>query len=665
VSAAENPLGFVALDGEPPGPKAVAEPEAAPFESIPAELREQDRWVVWRWEPVPERPDKPRKPPYRADAPDQLASSTNPETWASFEQAAAVWSVGRADGIGFALGPPYVGIDLDDELPEQEHGAIMLALDSYSERSPSGRGHHVIVKASLNGRGRHPAGIGVFQDARFLYFTGEHVQGTPARIEERQEQLDWVLAEYLKPEPRQLANGVDQFVPLDLDDQELLERAIAAGNGAAFRRLWDGDASGYPSRSEADLALCGMLAFWTGPDPGRIDRLFSHSRLARDKWRRRADYREHTLARALEGRTEFYAPCAPIRVAGATKSRGLPAVQNGAEAAAGQDEPSARPWLVDAADLLAEPDPGPTRYLVQDLIVDQALVAAVGRWKTTKTYGFLDIAISVRTGLSAFGAFEVCDPGPVVFVIEESGKAALRRRIDALLRGRAIEPERLRGLHVAANERVKLDNPEWQKRLIDAGQALRPRLFVFDPLARMKSPTREESAQAEMATVIEFLRLLRDETGAAVAFVHHTGHTGGHMRGSSDLESVWETRLTWTRDGQSPLVTVQAEHREAEAAEPIEYRIAWNALTRSMRFDLTTRPHVPALEERIATWLTEHRDQKTEDVATGLGVRKGDVFRTLVRMEAGTTHGTTHRGPSGRTDRLGRPIRDKVWNLTP
>jgi hypothetical protein len=226
VSAADNPLGFVTLDGEP---------EAAPFESIPAELREQDRWVVWRWERDPERPDEPRKPPYRADAPDQLASSTKPETWASFEQAAAR-SVGRADGIGFALGPPYVGIDLDEELPEQEHGAIMLALDSYSERSPSGRGHHVIVKASLNGRGRHAAGIGVFQDARFFYCTGQRVQGTPATIEERQEQLELVLAEYLKPEPRrQLVNGVDQFVPLDLGDHELLERAIAASNGIATR----------------------------------------------------------------------------------------------------------------------------------------------------------------------------------------------------------------------------------------------------------------------------------------------------------------------------------------------------------------------------------------------------------------------------------------------
>jgi RecA-family ATPase len=100
----------------------------------------------------------------------------------------------------------------------------------------------------------------------------------------------------------------------------------------------------------------------------------------------------------------------------------------------------------------------------------------------------LDIAISVRTGRSAFGALGVNDPGPVVFVIEESGRAALWRRLDALCRGRGIDREELRGLPLAANARVKLDDREWQERLIELGKTVRPRLFVFDPLARMKPP---------------------------------------------------------------------------------------------------------------------------------------------------------------------------------
>lgn len=319
-------------------------------------------------------------------------------------------------------------------------------------------------------------------------------------------------------------------------------------------------------------------------------------------------------------------------------------------------------WLVDAAELLAEPDPGPTAWLVEDLIVDRSVVAAVGRWKTTKSYALLDMCISSATGEPAFGAFAIPDPGPVVFCNEESGRAALWRRLDALCRGRAIDPERLRGrLFVAANARRRLDDEHAQLELIAIGQRLAPRLMVFDPLARMKSPGREENAQADMAILVEFVREFRDQTGSSVCFVHHTGHNGDQMRGSSDLESVWETRLTWKRDGQSPLVTLTSEHREAEAATPLQYRIAWDHDTRSMRFPIVEAEGVEPLDKRIIDWLREHPNQKTEEVAKGVQVRVSDVRRAL---RASAEAGTTHHGPSGRRDAAGRPIRDKVWNLT-
>jgi primase-polymerase (primpol)-like protein len=92
----------------------------------------------------------------------------------------------------------------------------------------------------------------------------------------------------------------------DLDDDTLLERARSARNGDKFRRLYDeGNIDGYGSRSEADLALVGEIAFWTGPDPDRIDRLFRGSKLMRDKWDR-DDYRERTIEKALANCTEFY-----------------------------------------------------------------------------------------------------------------------------------------------------------------------------------------------------------------------------------------------------------------------------------------------------------------------------------------------------------------------
>jgi AAA domain len=315
-------------------------------------------------------------------------------------------------------------------------------------------------------------------------------------------------------------------------------------------------------------------------------------------------------------------------------------------------------WLIDGADLLAEPDPGPTPWLVQDLIVDQALAAVVGRWKTTKSWGMLEIAVSVATGTPAFGSAEVPQPGPIIYVIEESGRRALRRRLDALCRGRAIYADHLRGrLLLAANARVKLDNIEWQTTLLETGLRIRPRAFIFDPLARMKDPRREENDQTGMAPVIEYLRLLRDETNAATLFVHHTGHQGEHMRGSSDLESAWESRLAFKRDGDNGAVTVRAEHREEESGAEVVYVLDWHHDTRTMRL----RSTVPPLAERIVDFLRHSGPARADEIAKGIQTRPTDVRRVLGCL---SESGTAHYGPSGRRDKSGRPIRDKVWQLS-
>jgi hypothetical protein len=308
--------------------------------------------------------------------------------------------------------------------------------------------------------------------------------------------------------------------------------------------------------------------------------------------------------------------------------------------------PFGDPWFVDAGDLLDRGDPGPTPMLVEGLIVDRSLVAVVGRWKTTKSYGFLDLCISVTTGRPAFGRFAIPEPGPVLFVNEESGEVALWRRLDALCRGRAITADDIRNrLFVSANKGVRLDDPDWQSRLVEFGLRVRPRLFVFDPLARMKSSARKENAQEEIAPLIEFMRSLRDETNAAVGFVHHSGHSGEHMRGSSDLESAWESRLQWKRNGQSSEVEVVAEHREQDAPTPFRYRIAWDGMTRSMRLEALDDPFV----EFVRQYLVDHRDASGNEVyksAEGRDdrPRRSDVLDLVRLLRESGSHDGNHPG---------------------
>jgi hypothetical protein len=160
----------------------------------------------------------------------------------------------------FSPDDPYLGVDLDDGLPKAERAAITRELDSYAETSVSGDGVHVIVRASLNGHGRNRKGpFEVYDKGRYFTFTGNHVAGTPATIEERQDQLEQVLDRFLpksEPQPPQVHNPS----PVGLDDNDLIAKAQAARNGHKFSDLYYGiweDA--YGSRSETDLALCNLL----------------------------------------------------------------------------------------------------------------------------------------------------------------------------------------------------------------------------------------------------------------------------------------------------------------------------------------------------------------------------------------------------------------------
>ncbi|QBD79533.1 hypothetical protein EPA93_27555 [Ktedonosporobacter rubrisoli] len=95
-------------------------------------------------------------------------------------------------------------------------------------------------------------------------------------------------------------------------DASLIEQAFNAANGEKFRRLYqDGNLFGYISASEADLALCILLAFWTGKDAQRIDRIFRTSALYRLKWdarRGEQTYGEATIQMALTYCTTTYQP---------------------------------------------------------------------------------------------------------------------------------------------------------------------------------------------------------------------------------------------------------------------------------------------------------------------------------------------------------------------
>ena len=103
----------------------------------------------------------------------------------------------------------------------------------------------------------------------------------------------------------------DYQIPVDLSDDELLDIGFKALNGEKFRSLYYGVSSElghYPSNSEADLALCVLIAFYT-KNADQIYRLFMNSALGhRMKTEERPDYVISTIKKALGTVTGHYDP---------------------------------------------------------------------------------------------------------------------------------------------------------------------------------------------------------------------------------------------------------------------------------------------------------------------------------------------------------------------
>ena len=251
--------------------------------NIPLELRSLPQWVCSGADKVPVNPRT-----------GQAASVNDPATWGTFEEAIHA----GMKHVGFVLAPwgDYTIIDLDNKpekplTPEQyaRMEAILAAFPSYTERSTSGRGYHIIVRGKIPS-GVHRDNVEMYSSGRYMICTGDVVNPLP--VANCQALLDRMYGQ-MKPEDSADLVETDAVV----EDVDLIETASCAANGEKFNALCAGDMTGYPSQSEADLALLSILAFYTNSNE-QVRRLFRMSALGkREKAVKNDTYLNFALAK--------------------------------------------------------------------------------------------------------------------------------------------------------------------------------------------------------------------------------------------------------------------------------------------------------------------------------------------------------------------------------
>lgn len=441
ANPAEGGAGGDAGDFENPSVPPAAQP-AKPkrieinAQAIPRELREVAQWVVWSWTWNPKKNKGAGgwdKPPLQTNG--HNANVNNPDTWTTFDEALRAAQSGKFDGIGFVLTveDPFAGFDLDkcviEGVVEPWAERIIKQMQTYTELSPSGKGIRILFTGELPSGRRRTGRFECYDSARYLTVTGAAVhEATP--LPDRTEAAAAVHARVFavaKPvveAPLREQGPTERLNSLTGDD--LIARARNARNGDKFSNLYDGNwQSHHSSQSEADLALCSNLAFWTGKDAAEIDRLFRLSGLMRPKWNERrgeTTYGERTITAAVQGCTAMFEP---------VKHNGSMGGGEALSADAGKPDATTEAVVYMLADILAELQTAEPR-----------ISTGLKPWDATCDGGFKSKAVTIvmgppgsgKTTLLAQSARSMARDGVAVawLAIDEDAASLVTRNAQAM-----------------------------------------------------------------------------------------------------------------------------------------------------------------------------------------------------------------------------------------
>ena len=223
---------------------------------FPASLTKEKIWILFKF--TKEENGHTKKEPYSALY-NGRAKSNDSNTWSNYEVASKKLPEGF-DCLGVAIVSPFVFIDLDNcfdavgNYTEVAKDILPRFKKSYIEKSQSGSGIHIIAKGNIS-KAVKTKDVEIYSGGRFCAITGNVIQQYEPSNE--QESIDYIFNKYKKPDAEKEILPSYEVTKSDSEIIELLCRDKTAND--LFHGNWQGR---FPSQSEADLYLCGKLAFW-------------------------------------------------------------------------------------------------------------------------------------------------------------------------------------------------------------------------------------------------------------------------------------------------------------------------------------------------------------------------------------------------------------------
>lgn len=474
------------------------------YDSVPNDLKQLPQWVVWKKET--DEKGKVKKVP-RNPITGYGASSTNSETWNTFETVKGVYeTAGTYDGIGFVFNNSgIVGIDLDHCIDEETGQMtetaqeIIQVLDSYTEYSPSGTGVHIYAYGTLPVDGKKKEPYEMYQNKRYFTVTGQSFHNPPKPIQYKGPEILTVYNR-LFPQveaPAPIQQPISGFSVLNVE--EIFEAVGRSTQSAAFFDLYNG-VNLKEDKSANDMAFCNMLAFWCSGDAQMMDTIFRQSKLYRPKWDRKEStygtYGNRTIQTAISGATSFYTPKKEmygheiVTVEGGQNSPGLPEV-------------TVPQKLMKSADVECEN----IKWLWYPYFPKHKLALILGEAGSGKTYFALKIAAIVSGGKVFWtdNPLEDKKPGIVFYLSGEDGagdtlKARLQKMgadenmVYFMEDGNSLTP-------------LTFNSPQLEEWI----KEYRPAVIIFDPIQGFLDKTVDANNQIQIRHALIGVKALAEK----------------------------------------------------------------------------------------------------------------------------------------------------------
>ena len=607
-----------------------------------------------------------KKPPFQVNG--HPADKTNPHHWSDFPEVMAAYEEGGYDGIGFCTTTedPFVFIDLDHCIGERgankEAMEVVHQLQSYTEISPSGEGLRIITAGSIP-RNLKQREIEIYDHAWYLTITGHRLTHVD-QVAHCQSEIDRIFG---RAAMQAATNS------LDAGSRAVLERIRESKQAQLFNTLYQGNINGYASQSEADLALCSILAFWSGNNAQQMDAIFRASCLFRDKWDARhgqLTYGQKTINKALsagnnQGEGILIAGNSPIKTntppakgstADTGKSRNGTAVRiHGAgqflkgfksslhpAARPGADQPGPLPNLpgvsppvvITAGNLLSREFP-PRTNLLSPWLPEQGLCLLHAYRGVGKTHISLGIGCAVATG-SSFLKWQADKPRGVLFIDGEMPAVTIKERIAGIMAG--MDTTRADNLQIITpglqpGSMPDLGRPEGQAQ-IDTVLTDDISLIILDNISTVCRSTSENKSDSWLPVQEWALRMRA--MGKSVLLVHHDGK-GGMQRGSSRKEDILDTVIqlirpkSYTPD-QGALFEVHfRKNRGLHGEDVTPFEAALKSTGNGFEWKLRTIEE--SLNDRLKKFLEDGYSQR--DIAEELQLSKGYVSKLVKKLKSG------------------------------